>query len=468
MLPPVRRPLCLLLVALGVAGCGGGGGAGTTAPTATAGSTATAPARGASRQPPTAGARDPWTPLRALAAIGARNRGTRAAGTAGGVATEDLIARTLGAAGWSVRFQRVTFPFFDERRPPAVTLPGGRRLAPERAVRTLAYSAGGDARAAVRVVGGDRADAGCRSGDWSGFARGRIAVVRRGVCPFAAKARAAQRAGAAAVVIDDRAATGMRGPVSGTLGAPGIRIPVVAVSADAGAALRRASGPVRVRVEAVSERRAARDVIGELAGTRGGGRVLMAGAHLDSVPAGPGINDDGSGVATLLALAARLGAGPRPATTIRFGFWTAEELGLYGSRAYARELSAGERRRIAGYVNLDMVGSPNAVLETYGGGATEAALRRALAARGPAPNRSSIGGASDHASFQRAGIEVGGVFTGASGRVSRSSAERFGARAGRAADPCYHQACDTLRNVNRAMLERVADAVEAAVWALAR
>jgi hypothetical protein len=463
----VRRSLCLLLVAIGVAGCGGGGGAGAGGGPATAGTSATARTPGGQRAR-AAEARDPWTPLRALAAIGARHHGTRAAGTPGGVATEDLIARTLRAAGWTVRLRRVTFPFFDERRPPLVAVPGGRRLRPGRDVRTLAYSAGGGARAAVRVVGGDRADAGCRAGDWTGFPRGRIAIVRRGVCPFAAKARAAQRAGATAIVIDDRAATGTRGPVSGTLGAPGVGIPVVAVNADAGAALRRAGGPVRVRVDAVSERRAARDVIGELAGAGGGGRVLMAGAHLDSVPAGPGINDDGSGVATLLALAARLGAGPRPATTIRFGFWTAEELGLYGSRAYVRGLGAAERGRIARYVNLDMVGSPNAVLETYGSGETEAALRRALAARGPAPRASSIGGASDHASFRRAGIEVGGVFTGASGRVSRGSAERFGARAGRPADPCYHQACDTLANVNRPVLERVADAVEVAVRALAR
>jgi Peptidase family M28/PA domain len=463
----VRAPLVLLLLALAVAGCGGGGGGATAASgAATSGTTASTAARPA-RQQARADARDPWTPLSALAAVATRNRGTRAAGTPGGVATEDLIAGTLRTAGWTVRFQRVTFPFFDERRPPVVALPGGRRLRPERDVRTLAYSAGGDARAAVQVIGGDRADAGCRAGDWRGFARGRIALVRRGVCPFAAKARAAQRAGASAIVIDDRAATGARGPVSGTLGAPGIRIPVVAVDAAAGAALRAARGAVRVRVDAVSAGRAARDVLAELPGSRGGSRVLMAGAHLDSVPAGPGINDDGSGVATLLALAARLGAGPLPATTIRLGFWTAEELGLYGSRAYVRSLSAEERRRIAGYVNLDMVGSPNAVLETYGSGATEAALRRALAARGPAPNRSSIGGASDHASFQRAGIEVGGIFTGASGRVSRASAERFGARAGRAADPCYHQACDTLRNVNRPMLERVADAVEVAVRELA-
>jgi aminopeptidase S len=118
-------------------------------------------------------------------------------------------------------------------------------------------------------------------------------------------------------------------------------------------------------------------------------------------------------------------------------------------------------------VNLDMVGSPNAVLQTYGDGPAEAALRRALDARGPAPAHTSIGGASDHASFQRAGIDVGGVFTGASERVSPSAARRFGARADRAADPCYHRACDTIENVDRRTLERVTDAVGAAMSALA-
>jgi Zn-dependent M28 family amino/carboxypeptidase len=365
-----------------------------------------------------------------------------------------------------VRFERVSFPFFDERRPPLVELPGGRRLVAGDDVRTLSYSGGGDVRAPVRVVGGGRTDAGCRDGDWDGFPRGQIALVRRGVCPFAAKARRAQGSGAAAIVIEDRDASGRRGPVSGTLGAPGIRIPTVAVDGESGAALARGDGPVRVRVDAVSEQRAARNVLAELRGTAGD-RVVMAGAHLDSVPAGPGVNDDGSGVATLLALADRLGRGPRPRDTVRFGFWTAEELGLYGSRAYVRSLSAAERRRVRSYVNLDMVGSPNAVLETYGNGDTEAALRRALDARGPAPASSSIGGASDHAPFQHAGIEVGGVFTGASERVGAAEAKRFGARAGQPADPCYHRACDTLANIDRPMVARVADAVEAAVRSLA-
>jgi peptidase M28-like protein/PA domain-containing protein len=470
----------LAAVALGApAGCGGGsGGAGESdgsgavagAPGGPGGDGATMSA--GTTPAPAAGGRaggdasDPWTHLRALAATATANRGTRAAGTPGGVATEDLVAARLKQAGWTVRFARVTFPFFAERRPPLVVLPGGRRLATGTDVRTLAYSAGGNARGAVRVVGGDRTDAGCRDGDWDGFPRGRIALVRRGVCPFAAKARGAQRAGAAAVVVEDRDADARRGPVSGTLGAPGIRIPVVAVDGAAGDALAGADGPVRVRVDAVSARRAARDVVAELPGTAGD-RVVMAGAHLDSVPAGPGINDDGSGVATLLALADRFARAPRSRDTLRLGFWTAEELGLYGSRAYVRGLSAAERRRVRSYVNLDMVGSPNAVLETYGSGATDAALRRALDARGPAPSASSIGGASDHASFQRAGIEVGGVFTGASERVGATAARRYGARAGRPADPCYHRACDTLANVDRAMLERVADATEQAIRSLA-
>jgi Peptidase family M28/PA domain len=455
----------IVALVLTIAGCGGGDpvAPAATSPTATTAGTAGANAQRARQDP---GARDPWTPLQALATIGARNGGTRAAGTPGGVATEDMIASTLRSAGWTVRFERVRFPFFDERRPPVVELPGGRRLAPSRDARTLAYSAGGDVSGTIRVVGGDRADAGCRDGDWGGFPRGQIALVRRGVCPFAAKARRAQNAGAAAILLDDRDATADRGPVSGTLGAPGIRIPAVAVDAAAGAELGRARGAVHVRVDAVSEQRAARNVIAEQRGTSGD-RVVMAGAHLDSVPEGPGINDDGSGVAALLALADRLARGPRPSDTLRLGFWTAEELGLYGSRAYVRGLSAAERRRLRSYVNLDMVGSPNAVLETYGSGDTEATLRRELDVRGPPPDRSSIGGASDHASFQRAGVEVGGVFTGASERVSAGDARRFGARAGQAADPCYHRACDTLQNVDRPMLERVADAVEASLRSLA-
>jgi Zn-dependent M28 family amino/carboxypeptidase len=177
----------------------------------------------------------------------------------------------------------------------------------------------------------------------------------------------------------------------------------------------------------------------------------MAGAHHDSVSAGPGINDDGSGVAALLALARR--AGERPG--LRLGFWAAEELALYGSRHYVRSLSRDERDAIAAYVNLDMVGSPNARVAVYDrDDRIERALREAI--RGP-EREVGLEGASDHAPFQRAGIAVGGIYTGASERGRRPGP----------ADKCYHRACDTLRNVDPMVLRRMTDAAQRGLEALA-
>src|SRR3954454_18536455 len=159
-------------LALLLAACGGGGASTAAPPRTAAAAGAGTRARPAQARPAGGSARDPLTHLRALATIATRNGGSRAAGTPGGVATEDLIAARLRAAGFAVRFATVRFPFFDERRPPVVALPGARRLRPQRDVRTLAYSAGGDVRAPVQVVGAGRADAGCRDGDWTGFPRG--------------------------------------------------------------------------------------------------------------------------------------------------------------------------------------------------------------------------------------------------------------------------------------------------------
>src|SRR3954471_5977146 len=138
--------IAFVLGSAGLAGCGGGGS------TAGRGGTATAASRPSPRaQQPSASARDPWTHLQALATVATRNRGTRAAATPGGVATEQLIADRLRAAGFTVRFEDVRFPFFDERRPPVVELPGGRRLGASRDVRHPA------APARVRAPGGRRA-----------------------------------------------------------------------------------------------------------------------------------------------------------------------------------------------------------------------------------------------------------------------------------------------------------------------
>ncbi len=361
--------------------------------------------------------------LRALQRIASEHGGTRAAGSPGDAATADYIEQRLTAAGYRVSRARFRVPFFRESAPPRLAS-GGRRVRP---IRTLQFSPGGRAAGRVRAAG-----LGCSAGDFAGLREGEVALVRRGVCFFRDKALAAERAGAAAVLVVDQSER----PVAATLQRPGIRIPALALGAEAGEGLE--GRRVRVRVRAVSERRETSNVIAE-SGPADAERVVMAGGHLDSVPGGPGLNDNGSGVAALLHVAGRLADRDLP---LRFGFWGAEEIGLVGSRRYVQGLPAAERDRIAAYLNLDMVGTPDGRLELYGGGAVERALRRTL----PRAGDVELEGSSDHASFERAGIPAGGIFTGL--------------------DDCYHQRCDRLGNVDRELASRAAGATEAALLEL--
>ena len=103
--------------------------------------------------------------------------------------------------------------------------------------------------------------------------------------------------------------------------------------------------------------------------------VVMAGAHLDSVPAGPGINDNGSGSAALLEVAEQM-AKVKPQNTLRFAWWGAEEASLVGSTCYVNTLSQTEWAKIALYLNFDMVGSPNHVFFIYDGDNSDGVGRR--------------------------------------------------------------------------------------------
>lgn len=202
--------------------------------------------------------------------------------------------------------------------------------------------------------------------------------------------------------------------------------------------------------------------------------VIMAGGHLDSVTAGPGINDNGSGSATLLEVALAVAREDyTPSKRIRFGWWGAEELGLVGSTAYVNSLSSTERSRIKAYINFDMVGSPNAGYFVYsasgqpsGSLELQQVLEAPFAAMGVPTELTSVGGRSDHAAFARAGIPVGGLFTGAEVTKTSAQAQKWGGTAGQAFDRCYHASCDTTSNINVTALDRNADAIAYAVWTL--
>ncbi|MDH6544920.1 M28 family metallopeptidase [Streptomyces sp. SPB4] len=197
--------------------------------------------------------------------------------------------------------------------------------------------------------------------------------------------------------------------------------------------------------------------------------VLMSGSHLDSVTAGAGINDNGSGSAAVLETALAVSrAGLQPTKHLRFGWWGAEELGLVGSKYYVNNLPAAEKAKISGYLNFDMIGSPNPGYFVYDDDPTiEQTFKNYYAGLGiPTEIETEGDGRSDHAPFKSAGIPVGGLFSGADYTKTAAQAQKWGGTSGRAFDACYHSSCDTTANINDTALDRNADAIAYAVWNL--
>ncbi len=218
----------------------------------------------------------------------------------------------------------------------------------------------------------------------------------------------------------------------------------------------------------------ARDVVAQTT-TGATNHVVMLGAHLDSVRRGPGINDNGSGVAALLEIATQLGGSPTQRNAIRFAFWGSEEDELQGSTGYVSSLSSGERESILLYINVDMVASPNIGYFVQGGAGRDTSesgppgsatvgqvLADQLTAAGATPRIVPFErGDSDFEPFVDAGIASGGVQSGDEEEKTRQEAALWGGQAGADFDSCYHQACDRTDNVNAVALDRYTDALAA-------
>ena len=221
-----------------------------------------------------------------------------------------------------------------------------------------------------------------------------------------------------------------------------------------------------------------------IAQTRTGnpGQVVMIGAHLDSVEDGPGIVDNGSGVATLLEIATQLGADPTVKNTVRFGFFGDEESGAQGSTGYVEGLSAQDRKKIKLYLNVDMVASPNGGYLVQGGspGGWWRRLGEGSDPEATGPKGSATIGrvladqltktgvtnpeviefvGDDESPFIEAGIPVGGAESGDDEEKTARQAKAWGGQAGEVYDRCYHQACDTIDNVNRDLLDHYLRAI---------
>jgi Zn-dependent M28 family amino/carboxypeptidase len=481
------KALAMLLAALALAGCDQETEPVATAPATTATTAVEEPGETTVAAPATVEeaitAEGLLAHLQALDEIAEANDGTRESGSPGYEASVEYVVAELEAAGYEARLKRFRFTYPHELEPPRFerVSPRPQAYRHERQFLSLRYSGSGTARARLVPVDTAGVSSGCESSDFAGFPRGAVALVARSGCFFYVKAQNAETAGAAAVVIFNDGSPGREGPLAGTLLRPGAGIPVLGLAHAPGERLARqaARGAVTVRVAARvrNEKKRIANVVADLPGSEDGGVVLL-GAHLDSVAQGPGINDNGSGVATVLEAARQLRAlGERPRRGLRFAFWAAEEFGLYGSRAYVERLGEDAAEEIAAVLNFDMVGSPNFGRYVYdgheaglpsGSARIERAFRAYFREREIEAAEVAIAGRSDHAPFAERGIPVGGLFTGADDEKTRSEARRFGGERGEPHDACYHKACDTIENIDSAVLEVMAEAAAATALRLSR
>jgi Zn-dependent M28 family amino/carboxypeptidase len=414
--------------------------------------------------------------LEAFQEIASANGGTRASGTPGYDRSADYVAEKLRAAGYVVRFEEFEFPYFEDRTPPILTITDAPEPAAGR-VRTLTNSGSADVTAPLHPVNLQLTDtpaasaSGCEAHDFDGFTRGAIALVRRGTCTFQVKAENAVAAGAVGVVIMNEGTAGRTDGFSGLL-SKSVGVPVVGISYDRGRTLERlfAAGSVtaRLAIDAIAGKRSSRNVLTE-PDSRGNEPLIVVGAHLDSVPEGPGINDNGSGSAAVLEAALVLAdTFQRTPANVQFAFWGAEERGLVGSRHHVGALSEEERRKIGVYVNLDMVGSPN--FGRFIQRSPEADSELATSVRQkllgefkdhsvPVEERGGGRTGTDDAAFFQKGIPTVGLHTGSGAVKSQTQADLFGGAAGKPYDPCYHKACDTTANIDRGALEENARAL---------
>lgn len=422
----------------------------------------------------------------ALQRIASLNDDTREVFSPGYQESIDYVVSTLRDAGLRVEVDEFNYPVWEESQPPVLNqvsptpttyVPGDAEDddQPTADFITMANSPTVElTNAPVFPVGGildpptGGSTSGCAAEDYAGV-EGKVALVQRGSCAFVDKWTLAQQAGATGVIIYNEGNTPERQNPLFVDNQPDVPATIAAVisSYTVGNELLQAykageNPTVDLKVYGTFTDRFLPQVIAE---TRGGDpdHVVVVGAHLDSVPAGPGINDDGSGVATLLAQAEEISEGRHHLRNkVRFAFWGAEENGLVGSSYYAANLSQAEVDRIDVNLNYDMLASPNYVRFIYdgdgnavpdnpvgpeGSGKVEQVHDDWFRAQGLESERIPFDGRSDYVGFTLRGIPAGGVFAGAEGVKTAEQAAEYGGAEGSWYDPCYHQFCDNLITV---------------------
>lgn len=456
---------------------------------------------------------------------------TRAAGTDGYQYSVEYIVETMREHNYDVQTQEFDFRAWEELAGTSLNVAGVELVSVRNAAEgeqadfaAMSYSGSGEVNApAVFITPDFRFDApdydstdGCEASDFDGLdVTGKVAVIQRGGCSFNDKVVNAQGAGAQGVIVFNQGNDeGRTDVVNGTLGSDsGAMIPAFGARFDLGKQWYDASqtGEVNVilNINVQDEMVVTQNIIAE---TKGGdaNQIVMLGAHLDSVPEGPGINDNGSGTAGLLEYAVTLADLNAPVKNkVRFAWWAAEEAGLVGSEYYTTELFGplytqaeqevlaqfeledpsqftpeqqelvearyNELNKVKLYLNFDMIGSPNYIFGVmdgdlsdtkdspdnaytgdfqppYGTSHIESKFNDFFNKKKEATVPQALSKRSDYAGFADWGVAFGGLFTGAEKAKSAEEADLFGGDTGVAYDVCYHKACDDLNNISQKAL----------------
>jgi Zn-dependent M28 family amino/carboxypeptidase len=429
----------------------------------------------------------------ALQDIADANGGNRSSGTSGYDASVDYVEDRLQAAGYSTSRQEFTFHAYEvvgpsvlqQTAPGSVTYVEGTDYGP-----TSQSEPGTVTDTAVTAVDlqlgiGNTSTSGCDDADWAGFPSGNIALIQRGGCTFEIKGEKAAANGASGIIffnqgdVDNDARMGIPAVTLGDGYTGGI--PAFNATYARGAEWATTPG-LRMTMD-VNVSRVLTTTENLIADLPGGDphNVVMAGAHLDSVPEGPGINDNGSGSSALIEVAEQMAKlSNKLPNKVRFAWWGAEEANLVGSTAYVASLSAAQKSDIELYLNFDMIGSPNYGLFILDGDGSsfglvgpagsddiEAHFEDFYDSRGEQHEPKAFDGRSDYNPFILAGIPAGGLFTGAEVIKSAAQVAKWGGTAGLAFDPCYHAECDTIENLSAEALDLNSDAVAHALLSYA-
>ncbi|KAI7764783.1 hypothetical protein LZL87_003988 [Fusarium oxysporum] len=381
--------------------------------------------------------------LQALYKIALDNSNNRAFGLPGYKASLDFVRSRLGGGD---HFAITVQPFkhlFSQTRKIVLTGPDGEHVD----VVSLQYNHAtplpdGVTASLALIPIDDVRGSGCFEDQWRDIdVQGKVALIKRGKCQFANKLKLAKDNGASAAIVFNDNPNQTAG--SGSLGAEnfGKLAPVGVVTYGKGNswAERLKAGEnleVNLTIDVLTEKRETWQIIAD---TKAGdsNSVVMLGAHLDSIQEGPGINDNGSGVAALLSIAESVKKYKNFKNTLRFAFWGAEESGMIGSTYYVSNLSRDEASKIRFYYNYDMIASPQPYYIVYADSDAHKAgakyLYEFLTDKGYPAEYTPFGASSDYVGFLELGIPSSGIFTGA----------------GAPQDACYHTPCDDIKNINQ-------------------